>query len=78
MARIVRITPTAPRKTFLLKAGLSIFLFLQIQVTGFQKQVLAKSETLPLNVQIRLTQDAYNVAVKTHDCSLVALAGKVK
>ena len=78
MARIVRITPTAPRKTFLLKAGLSIFLFLQIQVPDFEKQMLAKAETHPLNLQAKLTHNAYSVVAKTDDCSLVAFAEKVK
>jgi hypothetical protein len=78
MARIVRTTPPAPRKTFLLKAGLSIFLFLQIQVPVFQEQLLAKAHNLPLNLQTKLTQNAYKVVAKTDDCALVALAEKVK
>jgi hypothetical protein len=78
MARIVRTTPPAPRKTFLLKAGLSIFLFLQIQVPVFQEQLLAKAHNLPLNLQTKLTQNAYSAIAKTSSCSLVALVKKVK
>lgn len=78
MARIIRTTPTAPRKTFLLKAGLSIFLFLQIQAPGFNKPVQEKAEMLPLSLQATLTHNAYSVAEKTDDCSLIAFAEKVK